>query len=90
MNYKNGEGFACDRVIRFGGDTAVKEKLRGISFSCGSNWQWGRFSNDFVAEHKLVLWEWEPGPGRTKPPLSHPEFVANMRASVDNGALLPE
>jgi hypothetical protein len=43
-----------------------------------------------VSEDKLVLWGWEPGDGRTKPPLSHAEFVRKMREWVDKGAASPE
>jgi hypothetical protein len=42
-----------------------------------------------VSEDSLVLWGWNPGDGRTKPP-SHAEFVQNMRAWVDKGAACPE
>lgn len=43
-----------------------------------------------VAEDKLVLWGWDPGDGRTKPPLSHAEFVRKMREWVEKGAAAPE
>jgi hypothetical protein len=43
-----------------------------------------------VADDKLVLAGWEPGDGRTKPPLSHSEFVARMREWVAGGAPDPE
>ncbi len=43
-----------------------------------------------VAHDSLVLWGWTPGAGRTKPPLTHEEFVRNMRAWVDHGAAIPE
>jgi hypothetical protein len=43
-----------------------------------------------VAEDKLVLWGWNPGDGRTKPPLDHEEFVKQMRKWIDNGAAIPE
>jgi len=43
-----------------------------------------------IAEDKLVLWGWDPGDGRTKPPLTHAEFVQKMRAWIDNGAACPE
>jgi hypothetical protein len=43
-----------------------------------------------VAEDKLVLAGWEPGEGRTKPPLSHAEFVRKMREWVEKGAAVPE
>ncbi|AGA30130.1 hypothetical protein [Singulisphaera acidiphila] len=43
-----------------------------------------------VSEDKLVLGGWEPGDGRTKPPLSHAQFVKKMREWVENGAVVPE
>ncbi len=43
-----------------------------------------------VAEDKLVLWGWNPGDGRSLPPLSHEEFVKQMRIWIDNGAEVPE
>jgi hypothetical protein len=43
-----------------------------------------------VAEDKLVLAGWEPGDGRTKPPLTHAEFVRKMREWVEKGAAAPE
>jgi hypothetical protein len=43
-----------------------------------------------VSEDKLVLWGWDPGDGRTKPPLSHDEFVRKMREWVEKGAAAPE
>jgi mono/diheme cytochrome c family protein len=43
-----------------------------------------------VAEDKLVLWGWNPGDGRTKPPLSHEEFKKLFREWIDNGAAIPE
>jgi hypothetical protein len=43
-----------------------------------------------VAEDTLVLAGWNPGDGRTKPPLSHDEFVRTMREWVDKGAVEPE
>jgi hypothetical protein len=43
-----------------------------------------------VSEDKLVLWGWDPGAGRTKPPLSHADFARKMRAWIDNGAPIPE
>jgi hypothetical protein len=42
-----------------------------------------------VAEDSLVLGAWNPGDGRTKPPMSHADFVAHMRAWVEEGAALP-
>lgn len=43
-----------------------------------------------VSEDKLVLWGWEPGDGRSKPPMSHEEFVRKVRAWVENGAACPD
>jgi mono/diheme cytochrome c family protein len=43
-----------------------------------------------VGEDRLVLWGWDPGDGRTKPPLSHAEFVRKMREWVEKGAAVPE
>jgi hypothetical protein len=43
-----------------------------------------------VSEDKLVLAGWDPGDGRTKPPLSHTEFVKKMREWIDKGAAIPE
>jgi hypothetical protein len=43
-----------------------------------------------VTEDKLVLGGWEPGDGRTRPPLSHAEFVRKMREWVEKGAAVPE
>lgn len=43
-----------------------------------------------VSEDTLVLGGWNPGDGRTKPPLTHAEFVAKMREWVEKGAAIPE
>jgi hypothetical protein len=43
-----------------------------------------------VTEDKLVLWGWDPGDGRTKPPLSHAEFARNMRVWIAKGAPIPD
>lgn len=43
-----------------------------------------------VAEDPLVLWGWDPGVGRTEPPLSHAEFVRKMREWIEKGAASPE
>ncbi len=44
---------------------------------------------DHVTSDKLVLGGWEPGDGRTLPPLSHAEFAKNFKAWIDKGAFLP-
>jgi hypothetical protein len=43
-----------------------------------------------VSEDKLVLWAWDPGDGRTKPPLTHAEFATKMREWIEKGAAIPE
>jgi len=43
-----------------------------------------------VAEDSLVLWGWDPGEDRPKPPLSHDQFVEKMRAWIENGAAEPQ
>jgi hypothetical protein len=43
-----------------------------------------------VTNDKLVLWGWEPGEGRTKPPLSHDDFARKFREWVEKGAASPE
>ncbi|HET6768334.1 MAG TPA: hypothetical protein VFH08_13080 [Chitinophagaceae bacterium] len=43
-----------------------------------------------VEEDKLVLGGWDPGEGRTKPPLSHAEFAAKFREWIEKGAVIPK
>jgi hypothetical protein len=38
----------------------------------------------------LVRWAWNPGPGRTAPPLSQDEFVLRLREWIESGAACPE
>jgi hypothetical protein len=45
---------------------------------------------EHVTHDKLVLWAWEPGNGRTKPPLSHDEFAKKFREWVEKGAASPK
>lgn len=42
-----------------------------------------------VAKDALVLWGWEPGGERTRPPLSHEEFVAAFDAWVASRGACP-
>ncbi len=42
-----------------------------------------------VTEDKLVLGGWDPGDGRTKPPISHAEFARHMRDWIEKGAAIP-
>ena len=43
-----------------------------------------------VEEDKLVLGGWDPGDGRTQPPLSHAEFAAKFREWIEKGAAIPK
>jgi len=43
-----------------------------------------------VSTDKLVVGCWNPGMGRTLPPMGHAEFVACFKAWIDNGAYLPD
>jgi hypothetical protein len=49
----------------------------------------GRRTGEAVIEHMksdpLVLWAWNPGAGRTTPPLSHEELVGALEAWVSAG-----
>jgi hypothetical protein len=42
------------------------------------------------ASDDLVMWGWNPGDGRAKPPLSHDEFAKQWRIWIENGAAAPE
>lgn len=54
----------------------------------------GGKSNQQLLEHvrdePLVNWGWNPGPGRSVPPISHEEFVAVFTEWVQTGAYCPE
>jgi cytochrome c5 len=45
---------------------------------------------EHVSQDDLVGWGWNPGDGRTLPPLNRPDFVAAMQRWVDNGAACPK
>jgi len=45
---------------------------------------------DHVATDDLVGWAWNPGDGRTLPPLSRVETAAQMKVWVEGGAACPE
>jgi hypothetical protein len=45
---------------------------------------------DHVANDDLVGWGWNPGDGRTLPPLTRPEAAAQMKVWVEGGAACPE
>ncbi|HXN50682.1 MAG TPA: hypothetical protein VN943_02005 [Candidatus Acidoferrum sp.] len=45
---------------------------------------------DHVANDDLVGWGWSPGDGRTLPPLSRTETVAQMKIWIAGGAACPE
>jgi len=38
----------------------------------------------------LVRWAWNPGPGRSVPPVSHDEFVSRLKEWIETGAACPE
>lgn len=43
-----------------------------------------------VSSDDLVGWAWNPGDGRTPPPLTRPEFANAVREWVKNGAACPQ
>src|SRR5262249_23260549 len=45
---------------------------------------------EHVSRDKIVSWGWNPGPGRSTPPLSHEQFVAAFRSWAAAGAPCPE
>jgi hypothetical protein len=45
---------------------------------------------DHAAMDKIVNWGWNPGPGRTVPPLSHDQFVERVKEWVAAGSPCPE
>jgi hypothetical protein len=45
---------------------------------------------DHVAHDDLVGWGWNPGDGRSLPPLSREDTAAAMRTWIDGGAACPE
>lgn len=45
---------------------------------------------EHMSEDALVLWGWDPGPGREAVPVSHEAFVEALDAWIDAGAPSPE
>jgi hypothetical protein len=45
---------------------------------------------DHFETEQLVLWAWNPGPGRMLPPLSHDQFVATVKQWIETGAACAE
>jgi hypothetical protein len=45
---------------------------------------------EHVANDDLVGWGWDPGDGRTLPPLSRSDTVAQMKIWIEGGAACPE
>jgi hypothetical protein len=43
-----------------------------------------------VVKDPLILGAWSPGEGRTKPPMTHSEFIRLMREWIENGAATPQ
>jgi hypothetical protein len=44
---------------------------------------------EHVRDDRIVNWGWDPGPGRSLPPVSHDEFVARVTEWVETGAACP-
>ena len=44
---------------------------------------------DHIANDPLVGWGWNPGDGRSLPPLSRPETVAQLKIWIEGGAACP-
>jgi hypothetical protein len=45
---------------------------------------------EHVTSDKLVMWGWNPGEGRTAPPLGHDEFAGKIAEWARSGASCPE
>jgi len=45
---------------------------------------------EHVSSDDLVGWAWDPGTGRTPPPLSRADTVAQMKIWIDGGAACPQ
>jgi cytochrome c5 len=43
-----------------------------------------------VSNDPLVLWGWNPGEGRSTPPLTHDEFIAKVKEWLENGGACPQ
>ncbi len=43
-----------------------------------------------IANDDLVGWGWSPGDGRTSPPLSRPDTLAQTKIWIEGGAACPE
>ena len=41
-------------------------------------------------DHLVINSGWNPGDGRTTPPLSHAEFAAKFREWIEKGAVIPK
>lgn len=44
---------------------------------------------EHVRDDRIVNWGWDPGPGRSTPPVSHEEFVTQVTAWLQTGAACP-
>jgi hypothetical protein len=45
---------------------------------------------DHVNHDPLVLWGWNPGEGRSVPPLTHEKFVEKVKEWVNKGGACPK
>jgi hypothetical protein len=43
-----------------------------------------------VSSDTLVMWGWNPGDGRTKPPMAHAEFAKQFKEWISKGAVVPD
>jgi hypothetical protein len=54
----------------------------------------GGLTPDHLVQHinhdPLVLWGWNPGEGRSAPPLSHDDFVQKVGEWIDKGRACPK
>jgi hypothetical protein len=44
---------------------------------------------EHVSDDHLVRWAWDPGPGRSLPPISHEAFIAAFKTWIQEGAPCP-
>jgi hypothetical protein len=45
---------------------------------------------EHVTSDRLVLWGWDPGPGRTPVSVPHAKFVAAIKEWIDGGCAVPD
>ena len=45
---------------------------------------------DYISTNELVSGRWNPGEGRSPPPLPYDEFTRQFKLWINNGAFLPD